>query len=125
MCTVELQSESALCCLNIFGAFFYSPPLPPASKFNLCGFNSDATGRTVFRQCFKIAYGVRVTNMTTCEQFPGLSGRDAGLQLYGPQVALWKNAGLLYLYLSIKNTALPAFISRTLWVSRQASPLGA
>lgn len=73
----------ALCCLNIFG-FFFSPP----RKANLHGLNSNTTVRIIFRQCFKISYGVRVTNMTTWEQFPGLSGSDAGLQFYGPHLAL-------------------------------------
>lgn len=68
---------------------------------------------------------MRVTNRTTWEQFPDLSGRDAVLQFYGPQLALWKSDVLLYLYQCVKNIALPAFISRIVCVSRQASPLTA
>lgn len=68
---------------------------------------------------------MRVTNRRTWEQFPDLSGRDAGLQFYGLQLALWKSDLLLYLYQSVKNIALPAFISRIVCVSGQASPLTA
>lgn len=76
----------ALCCLNNFGFFFFS--LFPASKYHLPCLNSKATVRIIFRQCFKIGYGVRGNNMTTWEQFPGLSGSNAGLQFYGLQLAL-------------------------------------
>lgn len=75
--------------LIFFCDFFplFSFPLPD-SKFSLHSLNCSTTVRIIFKQCFKINYRGQVTNMIIWEQFPGLSGSNAGQQFYGPQLAL-------------------------------------